>query len=119
MNSRAIPMRAVNLGMTSLRITGSGEPATTTLPSFFAVTMTSFQSGFSGLLGCAHAEVATNKTIATNLDTIFLLESSVVPTAYSGWIGTFAAIMIFTAKAKLPRDTFQKHSGLQIGDRIR
>src|SRR5262245_37511524 len=119
MNSRSIPVRAVNLGITSLRITGSGEPATTTLPSFFAATMTSFQSYFSGLLGCAHAEVAINKTIATNLDTTYLLDSSVVPTAYSGWTRPFAAIMIFTAKAKLPRDTFQKHSGLQIGDRIR
>src|SRR5262249_28620379 len=119
MNSRAIPMRAVNLGMTSLRITGSGEPATTTLPSFFAVTTTSFQSYFSGLLGCAHAEVAINKTIATVLDTTYLLDSSVVPTAYSGWTRTFAAIMIFTAKAKLPRDTFQKRPGFQICDRIR
>src|SRR5262245_33947096 len=118
MNSRAIPVRAVNLGMISLRITGSGEPATTTLPSFFAATMTSFQSYFSGLRGCAHAEVAINKTIATNLDTTYLLDLSVVPTAYSGWTRPIAAIMIFTAKAKLPRDTFQKHSGLQIGDRI-
>src|SRR5262249_11457181 len=116
---RAIPVRAVNLGMTSLRITGSGEPATTTLPSFFAATTTSFQSYFSGLLGCAHAEVVINKTIATVLDTTYLLESSVVPTAYSGWTRPFAAIMIFTAKAKLPRDTFQKHSRLQIGNRLR
>src|SRR5262245_7096704 len=119
MNSRAIPVRAVNLGMTSLRITGSGEPATTTLPSFFAATRTSFQSCFSGLRGFAHAEVAINKTIATNLDTTYLLDSSVVPTAYSGWTRPFAAIMIFTAKAKLPSDTLQKHSGLQICDRIR
>src|SRR5262249_52888188 len=105
--------------MTSLRITGSGEPATTTLPSFFAATMTSFQSYFSGLLGCAHAEVAINKTMATVLDTTYLLDSSVVPTAYSGWTRTFAAIMIFMAKAKPPRDTFQKRSGFQICDRIR
>src|SRR4051794_40871204 len=36
MNSTEMPNRLVNLGMISWRITGSGEPTTTTLPSFFA-----------------------------------------------------------------------------------
>src|SRR5262245_37652380 len=54
-----MPNREVNLGMMSLRITGSGEPATATRPSFLAAVSVSFHS-FSQPLGWAHAVVATN-----------------------------------------------------------
>ena len=54
MNSMGMPKRAVNLGITSLRITGSGEPATMTLPSFFAASTIAAHS-LSLALVCARA----------------------------------------------------------------
>src|SRR5213594_3366222 len=59
-NSTGMPKRAMNLGISSLRMTGSGEPATTTDPSFFAAANHSFHC-FSHLFSCAHRGAAKKK----------------------------------------------------------
>ena len=67
---------AVKFGITSRRMTRSGEPATTTCPSFLAVASVSFQS-FSQFLFCANVGPAKNiriKMIAIFISDLLLAQ---------------------------------------------
>src|SRR5262245_46234029 len=111
-NSTWMPKREVNGGIMSVRITGSGDPATTTLPSFFAVARISFHS-FSQPFCWAEAVLIQNKTKRITLSMAYLLYLTATTPADAGRAKFLAPVVVFTSEAETPRRAGNRNSRLR------
>src|SRR5262245_8780969 len=111
-NSTWMPKREANRGIMSVRITGSGDPATTTLPSFVAARI-SFHS-FSQPFCWAEAVLTQNKTKRITLSMAYLLYLTAITPADAGRAKFLAPVVVFTSEAETPRRAGNRNPRLEI-----